>query len=88
MSAMTFEIWSGGHGERCHRMKGHGRGRGRGQRMSEAAGYGFLGRGPRAGRGDIRAAILRLPPPPLCGPFPPQTEEEQAAPASNPNRRS
>jgi len=60
MSAMTFEIWSGGHGERCHRMKGHGRGRGHGKRMSEAAGYGFLGRGPRAGRGDIRAAILRL----------------------------
>jgi hypothetical protein len=28
--------------------------------MSEMAGYGFLGRGPRAGRGDIRAAILRL----------------------------
>jgi DNA-binding PadR family transcriptional regulator len=60
MTAMAYEIWSGGHRERCLRMKGHGRGRGRGRRMSEAAGYGFLGRGPRAGRGDIRAAIIRL----------------------------
>ncbi len=60
MSAMTFEIWSGGHEERCHRMKGQGRGRGRGRHGSEMGGYGFLGRGPRAGRGDIRAAILRL----------------------------
>ena len=58
MSAMSFEIW--GPDERILRMKAHGRGRGRGRRMSEAAGYGFLGRGPRAGRGNIRAAILRL----------------------------
>ena len=40
-----------------HRHGGHGRGRhGRGQGMS---GF-FGGRGPRAGRGDIRAAILAL----------------------------
>jgi|1186.fasta_scaffold1063067_1 DNA-binding PadR family transcriptional regulator len=41
---------SGGHGGRRHRhMRGEGRGMG-----------GFLGRGARAGRGEIRAAILAL----------------------------
>jgi DNA-binding PadR family transcriptional regulator len=43
----------GGHG-------GHGR-RNRRYRMHREGGFpGFLGRGPRAGRGDVRAAILAL----------------------------
>jgi DNA-binding PadR family transcriptional regulator len=47
---------------RCHRMTGHGhgrRGRGRHGRSHGMSGF-FGGRGPRAGRGDIRAAILAL----------------------------
>jgi DNA-binding PadR family transcriptional regulator len=56
----------GGHGPGEH---GHGhehgpRGRGRGNRRygrGHDGGFpGFLGRGPRAGRGDVRAAILAL----------------------------
>jgi DNA-binding PadR family transcriptional regulator len=45
----------GGHGH-----GGHGR-RNRRYRMHREGGFpGFLGRGPRAGRGDVRAAILAL----------------------------
>jgi len=49
-----------GGSERCLLMSGGGRGR-RGRGMHGRAGFpGFLGRGPRAGRGDVRAAILAL----------------------------
>jgi DNA-binding PadR family transcriptional regulator len=44
-----------------HLMTGRGRGFGRGWRGGFGPGmHGFFGPGPRAGRGDIRAAILRL----------------------------
>jgi DNA-binding PadR family transcriptional regulator len=56
----------GGHGPERHGPGGHGPG-GRGRRrnrrymISREGGFpGFLGRGPRAGRGDVRAAILAL----------------------------
>jgi DNA-binding PadR family transcriptional regulator len=50
--------------DRCHRMSGFGRGHGRrrhgrGGRDPRMAAF-FGGRGPRAGRGDVRAAILAL----------------------------
>jgi DNA-binding PadR family transcriptional regulator len=53
------------HDSRCHRMSGHehrrrGRGRGRHGRGGPGMSGFFGGRGPRAGRGDIRAAILAL----------------------------
>ena len=50
----------GGHGPGEH---GPGRGRRRNRRymLTREGGFpGFLGRGPRAGRGDVRAAILAL----------------------------
>jgi DNA-binding PadR family transcriptional regulator len=53
--------------DRCHRMSAYGRGRGRGHGRGRRRGFGdprmagfFGGRGPRAGRGDVRAAILAL----------------------------
>ncbi len=49
-----------GHGPGGHGPGGHGR-RGRRYFQSREGGFpGFLGRGPRAGRGDVRAAILAL----------------------------
>src|ERR1700712_374182 len=54
----------GGHGEHGHGHEHGPRGRGRGNRRygrGHDGGFpGFLGRGPRAGRGDVRAAILAL----------------------------
>ncbi|HET6172287.1 MAG TPA: PadR family transcriptional regulator [Gaiellales bacterium] len=50
----------GEHGPGGHGPGGHGR-RNRRYRMHREGGFpGFLGRGPRAGRGDVRAAILAL----------------------------
>jgi DNA-binding PadR family transcriptional regulator len=49
----------GGHGG--HGPGGHGGRRGRRYMLAREGGFpGFLGRGPRAGRGDVRAAILAL----------------------------
>ena len=56
----TYVVIPGG--ERCLRMSGR---RGHGRRAEPWGrpvmhGFGFFGRGPRAGRGDVRAAILAL----------------------------
>ena len=51
------------HGVDCHSMGGPGGPGGAGRRHRHGTPHempGFLGRGPRAGRGDIRAAILAL----------------------------
>jgi DNA-binding PadR family transcriptional regulator len=50
----------GGHGEHGHGPRGRGRGNRRYGRGHDGGFPGFLGRGPRAGRGDVRAAILTL----------------------------
>lgn len=49
-------------GDRCLRMSGRGRHGRRGEPWGRPGmhAFGFFGRGPRAGRGDVRAAILAL----------------------------
>lgn len=49
-----------GGGDRCLRMTGHRSHGPRGDPFGRRGMHGFFGRGPRAGRGDVRAAILAL----------------------------